>query len=307
MSVTAEKQRMNPEVRQLLSPEILSTVNGLELVARVIVEGYMSGGNPSQSVGAGQEFSQYRSYEPGDDLRQLDWKMFARSERYYIKQSEIETNITVKFMLDASKSMDYREDGLSKLQMAKVMIAALAYLARKQSDTYGLYAVNDRRITVVQPRFEQQQFMRFLNALIETKADSTWKRGNGLEQIYSHQGKEMIVFFTDMYDDGEDLQQFIHRLKTPRNEVVIFHLLGQHEVEMDYETSLTFEDLETGERLKVDTATQRNEYKAKVHRWMDETREWMLQKQVDYQPINIAGPVAAVLRSFLKARKNLAR
>src|ERR1044071_4580970 len=125
-------------INDLLKPELLNTVNGLELVARIIVEGFMSGSNRSQSIGIGYEFSQYRSYEPGDDLRLLDWKMYARSERYYIKQSEVETNITVKFILDASKSMEYREGGLNKLLFAKVMAAALAYLARKQSDTYGL-------------------------------------------------------------------------------------------------------------------------------------------------------------------------
>lgn len=298
---------MNPQIRKLLTPEILSTVNGLELVARVIVEGYMSGGNPSQSVGAGQEFSQYRSYEPGDDLRQLDWKMFARSERYYIKQSEIETNITVKFMLDASRSMEHTEQGLSKLQLCKVMIAALAFLARRQSDTFGLYAVNNQHITVVQPRFEQQQFIRFLNELIGIKAESTWKKGNGLEHIYSHQGKEMILFFTDMYDESGDLQQFIHRLKTPRNEVVVFHLLGRQELEMTYETQLTLEDLETGQRLKVDPVAQQAVYVKKMTAWIQDTRDWMLQKQVVYQPVFMDDPTSEVLRAFLKTRKMMIR
>ena len=298
---------MNPQIRQLLTPEILSTVNGLELVARVIVEGYMSGGNPSQSVGAGQEFSQYRSYEPGDDLRQLDWKMFARSERYYIKQSEIETNITVKFMLDASRSMEHAEGGVSKIQMAKVLIAALAFLARKQSDTFGLFSVNDLDITAVQPRFDQQQYIRFLNELIKIKAESTWKIGNGLEHIYSHQGKEMILFFTDMYDNEGNLHDFIRKLKTPRNEVIVFHLIGREELELNYSTQLTFEDLETGERLKVDSPAQQSVYRKKMGEWIDATRDWMLQKQVIYQPTYLDDPAPEVLRTFLKARKSMIR
>ncbi|WP_339793418.1 MAG: DUF58 domain-containing protein [Imperialibacter sp.] len=298
---------MNPQIRQLLTPEILSTVNGLELVARVIVEGYMSGGNPSQSVGAGQEFSQYRSYEPGDDLRQLDWKMFARSERYYIKQSEIETNITVKFMLDASRSMEHAEGGVSKIQMAKVLIAALAFLARKQSDTFGLFSVNDLDITAVQPRFDQQQYIRFLNELIKIKAESTWKIGNGLEHIYSHQGKEMILFFTDMYDNEGNLHDFIRKLKTPRNEVIVFHLIGREELELNYSTQLTFEDLETGERLKVDSPAQQSIYRKKMSDWIDATRDWMLQKQVIYQPTYLDDPAPEVLRTFLKARKSMIR
>ncbi|MBA4056834.1 MAG: DUF58 domain-containing protein, partial [Marivirga sp.] len=131
----------------------------------------MSGSNKSQTVGSGQEFSQYRSYEPGDDLRQLDWKMYARSERYYIKQAEIETNITVKFIIDASESMAYEESNVSKLQYTKVLTAALAYLARKQSDTFGLFTVNNKEIHAIRPRFEQQQFIRFLNALVHLKSE----------------------------------------------------------------------------------------------------------------------------------------
>src|SRR5690349_14676757 len=241
---------MNEQVNDLLKPEILNTVNGLELVAKIVVEGFMSGSNQSQSIGAGQEFSQYRNYEPGDDLRQLDWKMYARSERYFIKQSEIETNITVKFMIDASRSMAYEENGISKLLYAKLIAAALAYLARKQSDTFGLFTVSENVITAVQPRFEQQQFMRFLNELIKVKSEGTWRKQNGLEQLFSQYGKEMIIFITDMYDEDHDLQKFISRLKTSRNEVIVFHLMGKHETDLDFDGSFTFEDLETKVRIK---------------------------------------------------------
>src|SRR5262245_4678398 len=212
---------MNEQLKRLLKPEVLHTVDGLELIARIIVEGVMSGSNHSQTIGVGQEFSQYRGYEPGDDLRQLDWKMYARSERYLVKQAEIETNITVKFMLDASNSMAYSEDGISKLQYAKILVAALAYLARKQSDAYGLFTINERTIHAVRPRFETQQFMRFLNELVKVKCQGAWRRSGGLEHLYDHKGKELIVFLTDLYDDSDDLYQFISRLKTRRNEVII--------------------------------------------------------------------------------------
>lgn len=298
---------MDARIRELLKPEILNTVDGLELVARIIVEGFMSGSNKSQSVGAGQEFSQYRSYQPGDDLRQLDWKMFARSERYYIKQAEIETNITVKFMLDASQSMAYTEDGMSKLQYAKVMTAALAYLARKQSDTFGLYTVNDKNIKTVQPRFEQQQFIRFLNELVLLKSEGAWKKDSGLEQLFDHKGKELIVFITDLYDDAEDLQRFITRLKTPRNEVVVFQIMGQHETDLGFEGSFTFEDLETGIRTKVDTFSQQKEYAKRVHNWLQDSRTWMLEKQISYYLVRLNEPVETVLWNFLTIRKRLLR
>ena len=293
---------MDARIRELLKPEILNTVNGLELVARIITEGFMSGSNKSQSVGPGQEFSQYRSYQPGDDLRQLDWKMFARTERYYIKQSDIETNITVKFIVDASHSMAYQEGELSKLQYAKVMVAALAYLARKQSDTFGLYAVNSHSLKVVQPRFEQQQFLRFLNELVNLKCESTWKNA-AIEQLFDHHGKEIVVFVTDLYDDAGDILQFIARLKTPRNEVIVFHLIGNHEVEFDFDGSFTFEDLETGVRTKSNTLVQQKEYSARVKNWLHETRNWMLEKQINYHLVYMNEPFDSVLRNFLTIRK----
>ncbi len=269
---------MNAQLKELFKPEIINTINGLDLIARIIVEGFMSGSNRSQAIGIGQEFSQYRGYEPGDDLRLLDWKMYARSERYVVKLSEIETNITIKFIVDASHSMSYSEEGISKLQYAKVMVAALGYLARKQSDAIGLYGVNDKSLEVVQPRFESQQFMRFVNALVNLKSEGHW--GQKTEPLIDHTGKEMIVFVTDLYDQDKDLISFISRLKTSRNEVIVFHLMGKAERQLSFEGAYTFEDLETRSRVKVDTAIKQKEYKILVDRWIDETRNLLLEKNI---------------------------
>lgn len=294
-------------ITDILKPEILNTVNGLELVARIVVEGFMSGSNRSQSIGVGYEFSQYRSYEPGDDLRLLDWKMYARSERYYIKQSEVETNITVKFILDASRSMEYKEKGITKLQYARVLIAALGYLARKQSDTFGLYVVNDRQIQMIEPRFEQQQFMRFLNQLISAKSEGKWGKGKDLEALQRYVGKEIILFFTDLYDDAKDIQQFISKLKTSRNEVVVFQIMGNDELNLESEGVFTFEDLETGERRKVDTIAQKKAYTKKVDDWLQQSRAWMLEKQIDYHLVRMDHSIESVLVHFLNSRKRLFR
>ncbi len=296
---------MKQEINDLLKPELLNTVNGLELVARIVVEGFMSGSNRSQSIGVGYEFSQYRSYEPGDDLRLLDWKMYGRSERYYIKQSEIETNITVKFILDASKSMEYKEKSISKLQYAKVMAAALAYLARKQSDTFGLYVVNEHGLKMIEPRFEQQQFMRFLNELIAAKGEGGWGKGKDIEALHHHVGKEVIIFFTDLYDHGNDLQQFIANLKTSRNEVIVFQIMGYDEINLETEGVFTFEDLETGQRMKVDTVAQQKAYQSKVDEWIQQSKSWMLEKQIDYQLVKLNQPVESVIAKFLNILKLL--
>lgn len=296
---------MNAQLKDLFKPEIINTVNGLELIARIIVEGFMSGSNRSQSIGIGQEFSQYRGYEPGDDLRLLDWKMYARSERYFVKLSQIETNITIKFIVDASHSMSYSENGLSKLQYAKTMTAALGYLARKQSDAIGLYGVNDKNLEVVQPRFENQQFMRFINALVNLKSEGGW--GQKTEPLIDHTGKEMIVFVTDLYDQDKDLISFISRLKTSRNEVIVFHLMGKDEHDLSFEGAFTFEDLETGSRVKVDTAVKQKEYKALIDHWIEDTRSNLLEKNISYSLVSMNEPIEDVLRNFLKTRKALLR
>jgi uncharacterized protein (DUF58 family) len=297
---------MDDRVRDLLKPEVLNSVNGLELVARIVVEGFMTGSNKSQAIGYGQEFSQYRNYEPGDDLRQLDWKMYARSERYFIKQAEIETNITVKFIIDASNSMGYSENGVSKLMYSKMISAALAYLARKQGDTFGLYTVNENRVSIVRPRFEQQQFMRFLHELIEVKAESTWKK-NGIEQLLDHHGKELIVFMTDLYAVENELLDFIQTLKTSRNEVIVFHITGKKELELSHGGSFTFRDLETNATVKVDTLEQQKEYVARMTEWIQQTRLTLLEKAVSYHQINMNESLDNVLRDFLKKRKTLMR
>ncbi|TXH26201.1 MAG: DUF58 domain-containing protein [Cyclobacteriaceae bacterium] len=296
---------MNPQLKDLFRPEVINTVNGLELIARIIVEGFISGSNRSQSIGIGQEFSQYRGYEPGDDLRLLDWKMYARSERYFVKLSEIETNITIKFIVDASHSMSYSENGLSKLHYAKVMTAALAYLARKQSDAIGLYGINDLHPEVVQARFENQQFMRFVNALVQLKSEGQW--GHKTEALIDHTGKEMIVFVTDLYDRDKDLLSFISRLKTSRNEVIVFHLMGKAERDLSYEGAYTFEDLETGARVKVDTAVKQKEYVRLVDDWINTVRAALLEKSISYTLVTFDSPVENTLRDFLKARKQLLR
>lgn len=296
---------MNPQLKDLFKPEVINTVNGLELIARIIVEGFISGSNRSQSIGIGQEFSQYRGYEPGDDLRLLDWKMYARSERYFVKLSEIETNITIKFIVDASHSMSYSENGLSKLHYAKVMTAALAYLARKQSDAIGLYGINDLHPEVVQARFENQQFMRFVNALVQLKSEGQW--GQKTEALIDHTGKEMIVFITDLYDRDKDLLSFISRLKTSRNEVIVFHLMGKVEHDLSYEGAYTFEDLETGARVKVDTAVKQKEYVRLVDDWINTVRAALLEKSISYTLVTLDSPVENTLRDFLKARKQLLR
>ncbi|MDN5202323.1 DUF58 domain-containing protein [Fulvivirgaceae bacterium BMA10] len=288
----------------LLKPEILNTVEGLELLARIIVEEYLSGANNSNRVGVGQEFSQYRSYQAGDDLRLLDWKMYARSERFYIKQSEIETHITVKFFLDASASMLHEENKIKKIEFARVLIATLAYLANKQGDKIGLYAVNDKSPMQLTPGLSAQYFHRFLYQLLNVKIEGVWPQYLEKGDMVSEH-KEMIIFISDMYEHQDELQRFITGLKTNRNEVLVFHLVSQNELDLSYKGVTVFEDLETGKKVQINTVQAKKKYQKRMMKKIDSIRENMLENQIAYELFNTSEPLGERIFEFLQRRKSL--
>lgn len=297
---------MKQDYHQLLKPEIIHSVSGLALIGRVIVEGYLSGLNHSRRVGPGMEFSQYRGYEPGDDLRLLDWKMLARSGRYYIKQSEVETNIAVKFILDASKSMLHEEEGLSKMDLVRVMVASIAYLAQDQGDAVGLFALNDKKLHSLYSRVQKQHYNRLLLELINIRNEGQWPQDpKASEKLHDRSHKELIFFLTDMYEHDQELTTLIRRLKTPRNEVVVLHVMGKSELEFDYKGTVTFQDLETGTRLKVDAKQARKQYMEALDKMMAGIREDMLTSGISYHMFRMDQPLGEALQVFLKNRNNL--
>src|SRR5690349_20673443 len=151
---------------RLLDPKILLSIKDLQLAARTTVDGFMAGIHKNTIKGQGLEFSQYRSYQPGDDLRQLDWKMFARSDRYYIREAEVDTSIGIRFVVDASASMHHQDtNGIRKIDYARFMVAALAYLAYAQGDAIGLYGLSEKRLIHLTPRHDSMHLQRFWHQL----------------------------------------------------------------------------------------------------------------------------------------------
>jgi uncharacterized protein (DUF58 family) len=294
------------DYRELLQPKIINSLSGLSLIARVVVDGYLSGLNQSRRVGAGLEFSQYRGYESGDDLRLLDWKMLARSGRYYIKQSEIDTHITVKFILDASKSMLHREGELSKLDYAKVAIASLAQLAQNQGDQIGLFALNSLGVTHVLPALQKQQYTRFIHNLIEVAADGKWSEQNlEFNKLHDQSRKELLFFLTDLHQETKELTDMAKRLKTSRNEVIVLQILGESELEFDYQGYVVFEDLETGIKVKVDTKTAKANYLKELQDTIQTTKDVLLSNGIGYHLFKLNDPIADALTLFLKQRQYL--
>ncbi|MGB7393354.1 MAG: DUF58 domain-containing protein [Pricia sp.] len=297
---------MKQDYRQLLKPNIINSISGLSLIARVVVDGYLSGLNRSRRLGAGLEFSQYRGYQPGDDLRLLDWKMLARSGRYYVKQSEIETHISIKFIIDASKSMLHTEQGLSKLDYVKVLIASLSHLARNQGDAVGLYALNDQKMRQLHPVVHKQGYQRFLHELIGIQAEGKWPEQTlALDALQGRGRKELLFFITDMYERNMELTDLIKSLKTKRNEVVTLRIMGENELEFNYKDYIIFEDLETGAKVKVDAKTAEKEYMNELNQMIADTKNELLSHGIGYHLFRLNAPIGEALQLFLKQRRFL--
>jgi uncharacterized protein (DUF58 family) len=294
------------DYHQLLKPDIINSVSGLALIARVVVDGYLSGLNHSRRVGQGMEFSQYRGYEPGDDMRLLDWKMLARSGRYYIKQSEVETNIAVKFILDSSRSMLHEEDGLTKMDHVRVLVASLAYLAQSQGDAVGLFALNDRNLHSLYPRLQKQHFNRLLLELINIENEGKWPADpRASEKLHDRRHKELIFFVTDLYENASELTDHITSLKSPRNEVVVLHIMGKSELEFDYTGTVTFEDLETGSRMKVNAQEARIKYLESLQEMVETTKSKLLANGIGYHLFRLDTPLGETIQLLLKKRISL--
>ena len=296
---------MKDDYRQLLKPDVINSVAGLTLISRVIVDGYLSGLNRSRSLGAGLEFSQYRGYEPGDDLRLLDWKMLARSGRYYVKQSEIDTHISVKFIIDTSASMLHKESDISKRDYANVLIASLAHLAHSQGDATGLIALNDTTLEALQPALGKQHFNRFLYQLLQLRNEGSWPQDIASEKLHNRSHKELIFFITDFYENQDEITDMVKQLKTSRNEVAVLHLMGRNEYEFDYKGQVIFEDLESGTKVKVNTKEARDVYLEGLQQSITHAKKELLASGIGYELFMLDQHIGEALQLFLKKRAKL--
>ncbi|MFS4417739.1 DUF58 domain-containing protein [Maribacter sp. 2307ULW6-5] len=285
---------------------MVNTVAGLSLIAKVVVTGYLSGATKSIRVGPGMEFSQYRGYEPGDDLRLLDWKMVARSGRHYIKQSDRESQLNVTFVLDTSNSMAHTENGLSKIDHARTLIAVLAYLAQKQGDTVQLYALNEEEFKSLRTKPGKTAFQRLLLQLLQLDVNAKWPdSATAAKKMQAKGGAELVFFITDLYEREQELTTFAKGLKSPRNEVMILQLMGKSEMEFDHSANITFQDLETGDKVKVNAKEARKAYLEQMERATERNKMEFLGQGIGYKRFRMDEDLATVLPLFLKVRNKL--
>ncbi|MCJ8163919.1 DUF58 domain-containing protein [Pontibacter sp. E15-1] len=289
---------------KFIRPEVLATIKDLSLLAKTVVEGFMAGQNQSLRRGAGLEFSQYRSYQPGDDLRQLDWKMFARSDRYYIREAEVDTNITVRFVLDGSASMGHEDTNkVRKLEYARFLVASLAYLASLQGDAVGLYVLHADQLLNLTPRSDNMHMQRFWHQLSEVAPQGKFPDAQAASNLFAdRRQKELTIFLTDLYEQDAEISTLLYKLGAQRHELLLFHLMARNELDFSYSGTLTFEDMETGQTMQVSTDEQRKSYLARLQAWLQETERDMRSRQIAYDRFVTDEPLDKALRAFLQKR-----
>lgn len=290
----------------LLDPKILMAIKDLSLAAKTTVDGFMSGINKSSVKGPGLEFSQYRTYQPGDDLRWLDWKMFARSDRYYIRESEVETSISVRFLIDASASMNHVDGDFKKIAYARYLAASLGYLANMQGDAIGLYAFQNGNLFSLPSRQSHQHLNRFFFHLENTEPAGKFTEAIHYKEIFAGaQRKELLIFVTDFYQQNEEMVKLLDSLAAMKHEIIVFHILGKNEIDFDYKDYSSFEDLETGEIIQINSVQIQNIYKERLQDYLSKLRYQLLNKSIFYRMISMDQPLDQALRDFLNQRNKL--
>lgn len=292
----------------MLDPKVLMTIKDLPLLAKTVIDGFMNGFNKSTVKGPGLEFSQYRSYQPGDDLRWLDWRMFARSDRYYIRESEIETSISIRFLVDASASMNHDDNGVKKIEYAKALTASLAYLANLQGDSVALNVFKDGELFSIPSKPDPQHLQRLFYHLQQVDPVGTFTKPIHYKELFAGAGrKELLVFITDMYQADGEINALLNSLSALKHEIIVFHLMGQNELDFDFKGFSTLEDLETGENIQVNTQRAKDAYQEKLQEHLAAIRSELLGKRIAYRLISTSQPLDEALRDFLVQRKKGAR
>ncbi|OED39620.1 hypothetical protein AB833_14575 [Chromatiales bacterium (ex Bugula neritina AB1)] len=293
----------------LLQPAMLARLSNLELVAKTVVDGYFTGMHRSPFFGFSQEFAEYRSYNDGDDPRFIDWNVFARTDRTYIKRYLGETNTAINLVLDVSGSMSFKTDEVSKLTYGKFICASLAYLARRQHDALGATLFDDTIREVLPPASHPDTFYRLLALLERTEANEGTGINNSLEQLAGTITRRgLILLISDLYCDPEELTRHLQILVNAGHEVVIFHVLDRsehnpadHIKKMRAPSNLR--DIETGAEVQVSADFLRDDYPLRIAQHIAELERTALRNGIAYIPCNTSAPLNDLLHQYLLQRQ----
>jgi len=293
-------------MQRFLDPVLLSSIAGLDLIAKTVVDGFVAGLHRSADFGFSQEFAEYRAYTPGDDLRHVDWNVFARTERAYLKRYRGETNSLLTVLLDASNSMNFASHPVNKLDYARYIAASLAYLAtRKQRDAAGLIVFDDEVRTYIPPSTRSGQLQRLLAALetAEPRARTSFEAPlTSFRSLLRRRG--IVLLLSDFYDDPGAIIRAAEPLRFHGNEVALLHVLDPQELRPELaEGSAMLVDLETGARLEVSAAYALREYRDRIARHIEALATGARGAGMSYHLLVTDQPLDGVLREYLTIRQ----
>jgi uncharacterized protein (DUF58 family) len=287
---------------RFLDPAVLARIGNLELVARVVVEGFINGLHKAPFFGASVDFAEHRGYVPGDDVRRMDWRLWARTDRYYIKEYEAETNMNFSVLLDISKSMDYGTRGVTKLEYAKILAACLTNLVHHQRDRVGLVTFDNDIVDHVPPSAKHMEVV--LHTLERTKAGRPGDLKAPLHKLAEHFGRRsVLVVISDFYAEPDAVLDAISPLRFRGNDLIVFHVLDQSELEFGFGDASPFEDLESGEQMPVVPEAFREEYRQLVQAHIDALSRSFSGVRVDYALLDTSKPLDHALYRYLGGRQ----
>lgn len=294
------------EVPRFLDPRTLSSLSSMEMRARIVVEGFVSGLHKSPYRGFGVEFVEYRQYTPGDDIRHVDWKAVARSDRYYVKEYEDETNLQCVILLDRSASMGYggqQNSALDKLEYGSYLAASLAYLILQQGDGVGLVTFDQAVHNYLPPSSKNTQWLAIHSTLDELRADEGTDMGRPLHELAESMPRRgLVILISDLIDDVEQMMNALMHFRFKGHEVLVFHIVDREELTFPFSETARFDDPETGERITVAPSAIRADYLAAVEEFMESIRTGCAKIQVDYERMETDRPLDFALFSYLSRR-----
>ncbi|HEY0194829.1 MAG TPA: DUF58 domain-containing protein [Kofleriaceae bacterium] len=294
-----------------LDPTQLARLGSLAVQARVIVEGALSGMHRAQLHGSSVEFAEHKEYSPGDELRHVDWKAYAKLDRYYVKQFEQESQLTVYLVLDASASMSFAGGGISKLRYAGLALAALAYLVIQQQDKVGLVACGDRSLeTIVPPRGRTthlHDLMAVLDAVMARGGAGDESPAAALARIaeLTRRRRALIILASDLFDADDRTTTLLTQLRAQRHDVSVLHLIDPHERSFPYDGLTQFEALESDGKMLVNPAAIRHEYLERMEAFLARTRSVLTGAGIDYHLAETDRPLEKTVLELLVARSKL--
>ena len=296
-----------PSHRDLLDPDAIARGESLGILARSVVEGYRVGEHRSPFRGFAIEFAQHREYTIGDDTRHLDWKVLGRTDRYYIKQYEQDTNFVAQLVIDGSESMNYGSGKITKLQYAKVLAACLSYLVLIQRDAIALHVFDTEMRETVTRTDSMQKIHPIMARLSAFKATEKTKLGTALSDVARMtKAKGIVIVISDLFDDEEAFEKGIQQLRFGGSEIVVFHIMDHYELEFPFTGTVDFIGLEGTERMKTNPAAIRKSYMESMNAFRRRVQEICDRSGCHYVLADTSHPLAEMLSSYLAFRHKVA-